>query len=203
MKISLLIEGRTEKGFLPHLRLFLETRLHGRMPNIDPFPYHGRVPKGEKLKRVVENLLSDGDRASDAVVALTDVYTGTREFNDAADAKAKMRAWVGPETRFHPHAAQHDFEAWLLVYWADIVKLARHNRKPPGKNPEDVNHDKPPAHRIQALFEVGSCRGSYVKPRDANKILQGKDLLLSANACPELKGLLNTILRLCDGEIIP
>ena len=66
-------------------------------------------------------------RTSGAVVALTDVYTGTREFDDAADAKAKMRVWAGPEARFHPHAAQHDFEAWPLVYWADIVKLAGHN----------------------------------------------------------------------------
>ena len=203
MKISLLIEGRTEKALLPHLRRFLETRLHGRMPNIDPLPYDGRIPKGEKLKRIVENLLSSGDRASDAVVALTDVYTGTREFNDAADAKAKMGGWVGPETRFHPHAAQHDFEAWLLVYWTDIVKLAGHNKRPPGKNPEDVNHNKPPAYRIQELFEIGNCRSSYVKPRDANRILQGKDLLVSANACPELKAFLNTILQLCGGDIIP
>jgi hypothetical protein len=203
VKISLLIEGRTEKALLPHLRRFLETRLHGRMPNIDPLPYDGRIPKGEKLKRIVENLLSSGDRASDAVVALTDVYTGTREFNDAADAKAKMGGWVGPETRFHPHAAQHDFEAWLLVYWTDIVKLAGHNKRPPGKNPEDVNHNKPPAYRIQELFEIGNCRSSYVKPRDANRILQGKDLLVSANACPELKAFLNTILQLCGGDIIP
>jgi len=203
MKISLLIEGPTEKAFLPHLRRFLETHLHGRMPNIDPLPYHGRIPKGEKLRRVVENLLSDGDRAADAVVALTDVYTGTREFNDAADAKAKMREWVGAESRFHPHAAQHDFEAWLLVYWADIVKLAGHNKRSPGKSPESVNHNRPPAYRIQELFEVGNCRSSYVKPRDANRILQGKDLLVSANACPELKALLNTILQLCDGDIIP
>lgn len=31
----------------------------------------------------------------------------------AADAKQKMREWVGTEPRFFPHAACHDFEAWL------------------------------------------------------------------------------------------
>jgi hypothetical protein len=31
---------------------------------------------------------------------LTDVYTGTSDFKDAADAKAKMRKWVGEEKRF-------------------------------------------------------------------------------------------------------
>jgi hypothetical protein len=45
MKISLLIEGRTEKAFLPHLRRFFKTRLYGRMPNIDPLPYHGPTRK--------------------------------------------------------------------------------------------------------------------------------------------------------------
>jgi hypothetical protein len=203
MKISLLVEGRTEKAFLPHLRRFLEARLFARMPNIDILPYHGLIPKGEKLKRVVENLLNDGNRASDVVVALTDVYTGTREFKDAADAKAKMRAWVGPESRFYPHVAQHDFEAWLLVFWVDIARLAGSNKNAPGKNPESIDHDKPPAYHIKELFEAGTCRSSYVKPRDANRILLGKDLLVSANACPELKALLNTILQLCGGDTIP
>jgi len=35
----------------------------------------------------VENLLSGKD-AYDVVIALTDVYTGSRDFVDAADAKA-------------------------------------------------------------------------------------------------------------------
>jgi hypothetical protein len=74
---------------------------------------------------------------------------------------------------------------------------------PLGKNPEDVDHDKPPAYRIKELFEAGKCRSSYVKARDVNRILQGKDLLVSANACPELKALLNTKLQLCGGDIIP
>jgi hypothetical protein len=58
------------------------------------------------------------------VIALTDVYTGTDDFLDAADAKQKMRAWVGKNDRFHPHVAQHDFEAWLLPFWTDIQSLA-------------------------------------------------------------------------------
>jgi hypothetical protein len=43
MKIALIVEGRTETAFLPHLRDFLRPRLHD-MPNIDPFPYDGRIP---------------------------------------------------------------------------------------------------------------------------------------------------------------
>ncbi len=142
MKISIIVEGKTEKVFIRHLREFLKPRLQGVMPKLDTFPYDGRVPTHKKLKHVVEHLLR-GKRASDHVIALTDVYTGANppDFIDAADAKKKMRRWVGPEPRFHPHAAQYDFEAWLLPYWATIQLLARHNRKAPPGNPERVNHN--------------------------------------------------------------
>lgn len=115
MKISIIVEGRTEKAFIPYLREYLKARMPGGMPKLDPLPYDGRIPKGDKLKRVVANLLT-GKNAADYVLALTDVYTGTNppDFQDAAEAKAKMRAWVGDEQRFHPHVAQYDFEAWLL-----------------------------------------------------------------------------------------
>jgi hypothetical protein len=84
------------------------------MPHLDFFPFDGRIPKEEKLRRTVQNLLRNGKVPSDAVIALTDVYTGTKDFVDAADAKRKMREWVGSNDKFYPHAAQYDFEAWLL-----------------------------------------------------------------------------------------
>jgi hypothetical protein len=49
----------------------------------------------------VENLLTGRD-ACDAVIALTDVYTGTKDFKDAADAKAQMKKWVGTILNFIP-----------------------------------------------------------------------------------------------------
>lgn len=70
MKIALIVEGKTEKAFLPYLRRFLETRLEGNMPKIDPFSCDGRIPTKDKLKRVVQNLLS-GRNAVDHVIALT------------------------------------------------------------------------------------------------------------------------------------
>jgi hypothetical protein len=170
------------------------------MPKLVPQLYNGRIPKEEKLRRVIENHLSEG---ADAVIALTDVYTGTHDFIDAADAKAKMRQWVGENPQFYPHAAQHDFEAWLLPFWPTIQKLAKHNKKAPSGSPETINHGNPPAHRIREIFEMGKSHDSYVKPRDAQRILRDNDLLVSANACPELKAFLNTILGLCGGETIP
>ncbi|MGE0084240.1 MAG: DUF4276 family protein [Desulfococcaceae bacterium] len=204
MKITLIVEGKTEKAFLPHLREFLKSRLSGRMPRLDVNPYDGIIPAGEKLRRVVQNLLC-GKKQSDHVIALTDVYTGINPptFTNAADAKAKMRNWVGTEPRFHPHAAQHDFEAWLLPYWSTVQKLAKHNKKAPSGKPETVNHDNPPAYRIKEIFEIGKSRDSYVKPRDAGRILRENDLSVSIAECPELKALVNTILSVSGGEFIP
>jgi hypothetical protein len=202
MKIALIMEGMTEKAFLPHLRTFLQTRLPGKMPKLDPVIYNGRIPTGEKLRRQVETLLGVGREPADAVIALTDVYTGSRppDFVDAADAKAKMRRWVGENERFYPHAAQHDFEAWLLPYWERIQQLARSNRACPGSNPERVNHVNPPARHLQEVFSKAGRGQAYVKTRDADRILRDQDLLVAANACSELKALLNTILSLCGGE---
>lgn len=202
MKISLIVEGRTEVAFRDVLRGFLETRLAGRMPKLDPVPQDGRIPTGPKLRRLIERLLA-GKHPSDAVIALTDVYTGTPEFEDATDAKTKMGAWVGKEPRFHPHAAQHDFEAWLLPYWDRIQTLAGHNKAAPPGDPEQVNHGKPPSRYIAEVFRVGTCRDGYSKVRDAKRILRDVDLLDAAHECPELRAMLNTILRLCGGTTIP
>jgi hypothetical protein len=177
MKVSIIIEGKTEKAFMRHLREYLQARLSGKMPRLDPCPYDGRIPTHAKLKRDVQILLS-GKNAADHVIALTDVYTGNipPDFHNAADAKAKMADWVGDESRFHPHAAQYEFEAWLLPYWTTIQKLAGHNRAAPAGNPENVNHDKPPSRHIREIFEIGNCRDSYVKPRDAGRILHDNGL---------------------------
>src|ERR1700678_666177 len=116
MKIAILMEGETERVFVPCLREFLNPRLPGKMPRLIANKYDGRIPKQDKLRRVVEALLRGSDPDADHVIALTDVYTGSSDFQNAADAKRKMRSWVGPNDRFHTHVAQHDFEAWLLPY---------------------------------------------------------------------------------------
>lgn len=200
MRITIIVEGRTEMAFKTHLLDFLRSRTAGRMPKVDPLPYHGRIPKEDKLRALVESLLRNGKSPSDAVIALTDVYTGTNDFDNAEHAKQKMRAWVGKNDRFHPHAAQHDFEAWLLLFWSDIQKLAGHNRGAPQGAPETVNHSQPPSHHIREIFRIGTCRDDYSKARDANRILRGKDLSIAANRCPELKSFLNTLLTLSGAE---
>ena len=115
MKIAILVEGATEIAFKPKLQEFLQLRLGQQMPKLKFIPCNGRIHKGKKLRDVVENLLTGRD-ACHAVIALTDVCTGTKDFKDAADAKAQMKKWVGNNPKFYPHAASHDFEAWLLPF---------------------------------------------------------------------------------------
>ena len=198
MRIAILVEGATERALRPILLEWLAPRLVGRMPRLDFMPEDGRIPKGEKLRRRVELLLRDHD----AVIALTDVFTGTSppDFTTAADAKAKMRTWVGAEPRFHPHAAQHDFEAWLLPYWPRIQSIAGSRRLPPSANPETVNHDSPPARRLAEVFQTGTGKRRYLKTRDAAAILRGQDLSVAVERCPELRAFLDTILGLAGGE---
>ena len=200
MRIAILVEGRTETAFKPYLLAFLQTRLAGKMPKLDFVPYDGRIPTGVKLKRVVANLLNDKKRPADAVIALTDVYTGSSppEFPTAEAAKNKMREWVGTEPRFYPHVALHDFEAWLLPYWSKIKKLTGSNHKAPGPAPEKINHGDSPAYRLAEVFRTGPKTRSYVKTRDAGRILKDEDLSVAVNACPELKAFVDTITGLCS-----
>lgn len=203
MKIAILVEGRTEKAFKPFLVEFLKGYLAGRMPNLDFVPQDGGLPTNEKLRRVVENLLA-GRRAADRVIGLTDVYTGHQPplFTDATDAKHQMNTWVGNNPNFFPHTALHDFEAWLIPYWAKIQRLAKSNRASPGTNPETVNHNNPPAYRIKEIFEVGECTNSYSKTIDGPRILRGENLLTSINECSEFKAFVNRIIALSGGTPI-
>jgi Domain of unknown function (DUF4276) len=151
MKIAILVEGATEVAFREKLREFLKSRFGQEMPRLDFKPQDGRIPKEGKLRRMVENLL-DND-GYDAVIALTDVYTGTRDFQNSIDAKDKMMEWVGHNSRFYPHTALHDFEAWLLPYWTTIQALAKHNRSGPSSAPETVNHQNPQGKRISNAID--------------------------------------------------
>ena len=203
MRITIICEGKTERAFKPCLHDFLLERLAGNMPALKFDSHDGPIPTGKKLKRVVSNLLNTGAKRPDAVIALKDVYPDL-DSSDAATVKQQMKQWVGNEPNFFPHVALHDFEAWLLPHWDRIENLAGSNSAPFGANPEAVNHMNPPAHRLAQMFAAGTCRDSYNKPRDTGRILKNADLMVSINACPELKAFVNTILKLCDeSKVIP
>lgn len=197
MRIVLIVEGRTEEAFKPALVEFLRRRLNREAPVIEMDRCEGLLPKEHYLRNRVGRHLAGG---ADAVIALTDVRP---DFEDARDAKKNMSQWVGDERRFYPHAAQHDFEAWLLPYWDEIQKITGCSRNAPPGNPELVNRASPPADRIREAFRTGmktKNRRSYLKTRDAKRILAGKDLSIAAVKCRELADLLNTLLKIAGGD---
>ena len=198
VSIAVIVEGATERALKPALMDLLSRRSPVRLPSLRFYRSDGRIPKGELLKREIVRLLAIHDH----VVALTDVYTGTepREFKTGSDARSAMRTWVGHEPRFHPHAAQYEFEAWLLPYWSQIQRLAGSNRQRPSQQPETVNHDRPPSILLREVFRTGSKRIDFQKILHASAILRHQDLTVAAHACPELKSFLNTILTLSGGE---
>ena len=200
MKIAILVEGATEAAFKKKLREFLQSRLEQKMPKLHFIKQDDPIPKEEKLKKIVENLLDNN--GYHAVIALTDVYTGKQDFQDANDAKDKMRRWVDNNPNFYPHTALHDFEAWLLPYWTTIQKLAKHNRSAPRGLPETVNHQQPPSYWIREIFSSGTRRKDYNKVIDGVAILKKNDLMIAIQACPELKAFVNRIISLCDEEKI-
>jgi hypothetical protein len=198
-KIAILVEGATEDAFKKKLGEFLQSRLEQKQ-KLRFIRQDDPIPKEGKLKKIVENLL-DND-GCDAVIALTDVYTGKPDFKDANDAKEKMMTWVDENPNFYPHTELHDFEAWLLPYWKTIQKLAKHNLSAPSGSPETVNHQKPPSDWIKEIFRTGKCRRDYDKVSDGVAILKNNDLMIAIKACPELKAFVNRIISLCDEDKI-
>ena len=161
MKIAILVEGKTEIAFKEKLLEFLRSRLQGSMPKLSFKAQYGRIPKEGKLKRMIDNFLTND--GFDAVLALTDVYTGTSDFSSATDARTLMKTWAENNPNFYPHTAAHDFEAWLLPYWSTIQKLTKHNLAQPSGAPETVNHSRPPSKRINEIYRLG-------RKREYNKI---------------------------------
>ena len=200
MKIAILVEGATEVAFREKLREFLQSRLEQKMPKLHFIKQNSPIPKERKLKKIVETLL-DND-GYNAVIALTDVYTGKPDFKDANDAKEKMMTWVDKNPNFYPHTALHGFEAWLLPCWKTIQKLAKHNLSAPSGSPETVNHQKPPSYLIKEIFSSGTRGKDYNKVIDGMAILKNNDLMIAIKACPELKAFVNRIISLCDEEKI-
>lgn len=194
MKIVLLVEGKTETALKEILKRFLDeqaTREGRPKVGLKTKPLDTRLLNPERVRDHVA--LSVRDAEVVCVVALLDVYPN---FHAAQDAKDFLRGAVGKEPRFHPQAAKFEVEAWLLPFWEEICTKLKVQRQPPGANPEQVDLQTPPSRHLSELYRMANR--TYDKPRDLLAILDGKDLTVVANQCPEFKALLNTLLG-CAG----
>ena len=192
MTIVIIAEGKTEAALRQALPDFLAARCRREdRPRVETQEVHGTMIS-PKATRKVKAALDRPDVA--CVVALTDVYP---EHSDAAMARRALREHLPDDARVHAHCALHDFEAWLLPYWQKVYGRAGVHapRENPWPSPERVDLNKPPSHVLKELY---SRRGRYRKALEAKAILEGEDLTVAAEACPELKALLDTILD-CAG----
>jgi len=112
-------------------------------------------------------------------------------------------AWISPIGCASTRAAQYEVEAWLLPYWEAICKRVGVHHAAPGPQPEQVDLNHPPSHRLEELYRLARPRRKYIKTIEMAAILQGKDLTIAADLCPEFKRLLNTLLSLGKLEPLP
>ncbi len=195
-EIVLLVEGRTEIAIKQILKRFLDERCE--LENIPKVrltlkPMDSRLLKPQVVKDQIAMNIARRDVVG--VVALIDVACSGRpqQFNNAKEAIKFLSEIAPDENRYRAHAAQYDFEAWLLPYWESILKRLNQKKQIPSNNPETVNHNHPPSWHLQELYKRAGYK--YDKPRDALAILTGKDLLVSANKCPQFKAFLNSLLH--------
>ena len=193
VSVILLAEGDTERALKEHLKSFLDHRaLHEGRQRIALLSRSYLSLRQDKLNRQVQLLLEEP--GIEAVVALIDVFPN---FADAAQAKAWLNESVGESKGFYAHAAQFDVEAWLLPYWDDICRRLKLEKRRPSAHPEHVDGHRPPAYHLDELYRQARPKArKYNKPIEMREILRGKDLTLAADACPEFKSLLNTLLAL-------
>lgn len=195
MTIILLAEGATETELKRHLKRFLDEQ--AEKANRPLVRLHSaKIEPLTKLQRQVMLQLEKPD--VEAVIGLIDVFPN---YPSAQAAKAALQKAVGHDPRFIPHAAQFDVEAWLLPYPAQLRKLIGRAKIPAFPTPETVNHLKPPSYLLNELCHLE--KKNYSKPERLGFVLRDQDLTVAAHACPELKELLNTLLKLSRLPLLP
>jgi hypothetical protein len=200
--IILLVEGETERSLTDKLREFLNTQAQAnQQPRVSLQTRKIKSFAPSALGRQISLELQNPNNT--VVVALIDVFP---KFKNAAAAKQFLESAAKSaevNANFHAHAAQFDIEAWLLPYWEEICARVGVKQNVPGKNPEQVNGIKPPSYHLKELYQRAKPARKYNKILEMPAILKNKDLTLSANACPEFKSLLHTLLKLNNLPRLP
>jgi len=196
VKIALLVEGKTETAIKPVLKRFLDERYESEgkpRVGLTTRSLDTRLLQPKTVRKLVESNLARADVTG--VVALIDIVSAGRpmKFKTAKEAVLFLQNCApnaGP--MYRAHAAQHDFEAWLLPYWDGTCRRLGRQKASPGGEPEKVDHGKPPSKHLSELYRLAGRR--YDKPRDALAVLRDQDLTISARACPQFKAFLNSLL---------
>jgi len=199
MKIDVICEGATEAAIKQGLREFVQARAAGdKRVGITTRALDGPTIR-RKLDRVARRLLDETDIIG--VVALSDVYPHYKNAKETKDALRTHAGSTSENPNFRAHAAQFEVEAWILPFWNEIAKQLNVSAASPGANPEQVNGQKPPSHHIKELFR--RAKREYDKILDGPRWLTADCIRRSADACPELKSFLNSLLDLAGAATLP
>jgi Domain of unknown function (DUF4276) len=204
LKFLLFVEGKTEKALGDFLRAWLDSRLPKRI-GIKVVRFEGWREYADEIARRVKLQVSgrtEGDVV--ACVGLLDLY-GPTIYPPNCNTAAERYEWGKQHfekqvdhPRFRQHFAVHETEAWLL---SDPEILPREVRSAlPGRSPEEVNFDEPPAKLLKHLYRAKLGR-PYRKVIDGANLFQSLNPDRAAEKCPYLKMLLDDLLLLAQDRV--
>ena len=207
MKFVLFVEGKLEKEVLPDfLHRWLDTRLPQRV-RIAPVRFEGwRDYYKEIGKKVSLSLTGRSGQDVIAGIGLLDLY-GPTFYPDDKTTAAERIAWAKTHLegrvshpRFRQHFAVHETEAWLLADPANLPVEVRNTLPGRTDQPETVNFNEPPARLLERLYLSGTSK-AYRKVIHGSNLFQALDPEVAAQKCPNLRLLLEDMLRLAQAAI--
>ena len=203
MKFVLFVEGHTEKQAIPgFLKRWLDAKLRPHV-GVKPVRFDGWRQLVKVAPGKAAMYLKDDDVI--AVIALLDLYGPTFYPDDVKDASERYQ-WAKKHIedkvrleQFHQFFAVHELEAWLLSdprgFPREIAAILRKD----GRKPEDVNFDEPPAKLLDQLY-TKNTRRKYKKVTHGRDLFSKLDPNVAYEKCPQLKELLDALLRLAKDE---
>lgn len=192
MKLIVLVEGETEEAALSgFFRRWLQKHL-GRAIAVRTKRYKGSQYL-QKFHREAPLFLRDPQAI---VIGLLDrynwsVHVPAGTLNPYDFAKRSLEGKVN-HSRFRQHFAVHELEAWLLSQPGIFPERIQSSL--PKTNPEEVNHEEPPAALLKRLYRdhLGPRR-RYDKVQDGAELFAKLDPAVAYEKCPRLRAMLDDV----------
>jgi len=204
VKFILFVEGYTEKKALPaFLKRWLDPQLQQSV-GMQTVRFEGWAElRKDVCKKAHLYLNGPGREDILAVIGLLDLYGPTFYPGHLVNAEDRNR-WAKKDIedevnhpRFRQFFLVHEVEAWLLSQPELFPSEVR--RAFPGKiaQPESVNFQQPPSGLLQKLFKE-KLKQTYKKVTHGKNLFDKLDPSVAYNKCPNLKELLDEMLRLAS-----
>lgn len=199
MKFILFVEGETEKETIADfLKRWLDSRIDKRV-GIQTVRFVGcnhLVKEAGKKASIHLN----GPKASQiiAVISLLDLYGPYNFYPEYLHSARERFQWAKEHLerqvnhpKYRVFFAVHELEAWLLsdksIFPAEIRKAL------PGKQPEEINFNEPPAKLLDRLYREKTKSG-YKKTVDGYSLFKALSPETAYKACPCLQQMLDEML---------